>query len=346
MSKPVRIKDIAIKAGVSAGTVDRVLHQRGEVKKETREKIMAIAKELNYKPNVAARILKAPVVYRIAVLLPVPVNEKSFWTKHPVGIANAVESISPYNVEPVFYQFHIQDGDDFNKQTRAIIKNRPDGIIMAPLHRQESIAFCKQLDEIKIPYIFIDTNIDATNCLSYIGEDAVKSGRIAASLIDVMMPVVKDVLIVNIAKSLVNAQHLNSRNQGFLTYFNEAGRNQGLKISVDIPADDEKTVSGKLDHIFSTNKNIGGILVSGARTYVIARYLKASNLNKVLIGYESIGENVEYLNEGVIDFLVSQRPVEQAEKAMHLLIDAIVNKADHPKEVIQPIDIVNKESLV
>ena len=45
--KTVRIKDIALKAGVSIGTVDRVLHNRGEVKAATKEKVLAIAKKLN-----------------------------------------------------------------------------------------------------------------------------------------------------------------------------------------------------------------------------------------------------------------------------------------------------------
>ena len=45
------IKEIAALAGVSRGTVDRVLNDRGAVNPETAEKIRKIAKELDYKPN-------------------------------------------------------------------------------------------------------------------------------------------------------------------------------------------------------------------------------------------------------------------------------------------------------
>ncbi|WP_234408903.1 LacI family DNA-binding transcriptional regulator [Marinilabilia salmonicolor] len=49
--RPVRIKDIAEKANVSIGTVDRVLHNRGEVAKKTKEKVLTIAKEMNYQQH-------------------------------------------------------------------------------------------------------------------------------------------------------------------------------------------------------------------------------------------------------------------------------------------------------
>ena len=49
------IKEIAERAGVSIGTVDRVLHNRGMVSEKTREKIMKIVRELNYQPNQTAQ---------------------------------------------------------------------------------------------------------------------------------------------------------------------------------------------------------------------------------------------------------------------------------------------------
>jgi LacI family transcriptional regulator len=55
-SSKIRIKDIAEKAGVSIGTVDRVLHNRGDVRSETREKILQIVKEMGYTPNLFCQI--------------------------------------------------------------------------------------------------------------------------------------------------------------------------------------------------------------------------------------------------------------------------------------------------
>jgi len=56
MSK-VRIKDIAEIANVSIGTVDRVIHNRGEVSQSTRDRIQNLLREYNYKPDIIASSL-------------------------------------------------------------------------------------------------------------------------------------------------------------------------------------------------------------------------------------------------------------------------------------------------
>ncbi|WP_122646430.1 LacI family DNA-binding transcriptional regulator [Enterococcus mediterraneensis] len=65
----VGIKDIAKAAGVSISTVSYALNGSPKVTEETRKKIMTIAKELNYVPNMAARTLKRQKTKIIGVFL-------------------------------------------------------------------------------------------------------------------------------------------------------------------------------------------------------------------------------------------------------------------------------------
>ena len=51
----IRIKDIAVLAGVSEGTVDRVLHQRGDVSAKSLEAVNKVLEEIKYTPNLMAR---------------------------------------------------------------------------------------------------------------------------------------------------------------------------------------------------------------------------------------------------------------------------------------------------
>lgn len=55
----VTIKQIADLCGVSRGTVDRVINERGNVKPETKEHVLSMAKKLGYKPNPAGKALSA-----------------------------------------------------------------------------------------------------------------------------------------------------------------------------------------------------------------------------------------------------------------------------------------------
>jgi hypothetical protein len=62
---------IAEMAKVSIGTVDRALHGRGGIKESTRQRILQIARQIGYTPNLAARALAvAKASARIGVCMP------------------------------------------------------------------------------------------------------------------------------------------------------------------------------------------------------------------------------------------------------------------------------------
>jgi len=342
----VRIKDIAEKAGVSIGTVDRVLHDRGEVAEKTRKKVLKIADDLQYTPNLAARTLASKKNYTISAIVPRGTVDNIFWNSHIEGIKQAINSLQPFLVSVRFYLFELNNEQEFTNCTRQLLNDGTDAVILAPVLKNEAQDFCLKLDERNIPYAFIDTYIKDTNCLAFIGEDAYQSGRIAASLIDFGLPEDKDILVVNISKNLDNTQHLNSRNQGFLSYFMDAGKNTGLKISVEIPSYSIEDIDAKLDPIFRNNPGIGAVMVSSAKTYSIARYFERRNRRDIiLVGYEVFDKNVLYMKKGYIDFLIRQRPYEQGEKAVEKLFNYLAHKNVPEKKEYQPVDIVNRETL-
>ena len=66
----ITIHDIARRTGLSKGTVDRVLHDRGGVSRKSKEKVMAAIQELGYEPNVYASLLAKGQRHLVAVLIP------------------------------------------------------------------------------------------------------------------------------------------------------------------------------------------------------------------------------------------------------------------------------------
>ena len=62
MGKTYRIKDIAELSGVSTGTVDRILHNRGKVSEEAQKKVEKVLKEIDYHPTVSYTHLTLPTI--------------------------------------------------------------------------------------------------------------------------------------------------------------------------------------------------------------------------------------------------------------------------------------------
>ena len=98
------IKDIARMAGVSAGTVDRVLHNRGDVSPKSKAKVQKVLDEIHYQPNVFAIGLAAKKKYSFLCLIPLCKrllhdNDASF---HELNIR--VETVSRY----IHRKFHVR----------------------------------------------------------------------------------------------------------------------------------------------------------------------------------------------------------------------------------------------
>jgi len=341
-----RIKDIARLAGVSIGTIDRVLHERGEVSPRTREKVRQILKETNYSPNVMARVLKSTKGYHLVSLLPEPSEDNVFWEKHPSGINRAIEELDLFNVTLTQITFDMFNEKDFQNKALNVLNLKPDGVLLAPIFKSESMAFCSALNEIRIPFVFVDGFIENTDFLAYIGEDIYRSGRVAGQLTDIITPEKSDILIVNIARNIQNVHHLNNRMKGFLSFFESSGINKGQKIKITIPDPSSASIKKALNIAFSKNPEIGSIFMSGSKSYLIASYLEEKGFRSVnLIGYDLLDKNIRYLRSGAIRFLIGQRPEEQTYKAVKKLFEFLSLSKLPDKMEYLPVDIITSENV-
>ena len=68
--KNYKIKDIAAMAGVSVGTVDRVLHNRGDVSEKSRKKVEQVLEKILYRPNLLVSSIGVKRKITLAIVLP------------------------------------------------------------------------------------------------------------------------------------------------------------------------------------------------------------------------------------------------------------------------------------
>ena len=90
MQKKIRIKDIAVMAGVSTGTVDRILHNRGNVSESARVAVEKTLKEVNYKPNIHISGLSLKRKYKIVITTPLA-QQGEYWESIRYGTQRAME---------------------------------------------------------------------------------------------------------------------------------------------------------------------------------------------------------------------------------------------------------------
>ena len=131
MHKKITIKDIARMANVSHTTVSRALNNKSRIKNETKEKILAIAKELKYRPNFIARSLVMKKTKTLGLVITNIANP--FYTELAQGIEATVRGLG-YNI--IFCSTH----SDLSTEKHYIDMLRSkgvDGIIFSSAHMDD-----------------------------------------------------------------------------------------------------------------------------------------------------------------------------------------------------------------
>jgi LacI family transcriptional regulator len=331
------IKEVALNAGVSAGTVDRVLHKRGQVSTENIRKVNKIIKKIGYKPNIYARNLVLNKLHNFAALLP-DNKELEYWKASHTGVDKAEEELLSLGVRTTKYLFDPYDPTSFNRQARKLLNCRPDGVLLAPILHEESEVFIKECAERKIPFVYIDSNISEHKPLSFIGQDPGGSGYMAAHLISYGNEK-GNYLIITTAKKNDNHFLFSERIKGFKNYFAELRKDNNILEVNDIEQADvfKRLKSGE----------VNGIFVPNSRAYQTASFLEKNQLKKIrLIGYDLVEKNREYLRKGGIDFLINQNPQEQGYLAVQLLYRNVVLNQEIAPFNFMPLNIIVKENLL
>ena len=339
-SKRTGIKEIARLADVSIGTVDRVIHNRGQVSKKTLKKIRDVMDKTNYKPNFVARVLASKKKPRLVCLIPFHTPENMYWEAPLEGIKKAEKEIADYGVTVSYSLFDQYLPDSFEKKTGDVLSNHTDGVLLAPVFSKQASDFVKKLDSLKIPYVFIDSKLKEANNLSFFGQNSFRSGMLAAKLMEYSCKPKETILIVNIGTEHENIHHTREREEGFKTYFNNTPGKPLHVLNIS-----SENISNRYSLLEIPYTNISGIFATSS-VHIIANYLNHKGKDQItLIGYDLTNDNVTFLEKGIIDFLICQKPREQAFRGIYALFHHIVFEKQIRKNNLMPLDIITRENL-
>ena len=197
-SPNIRIIDIAEMAGVSVGTVDRVIHNRGRVSEENEKKVRAILEKANYQPNLMARSLASKKQYHFLAITP-SFKPGEYWEAISEGIDKAASETEFYNVNVTKLFFDQYDNHTFDAIVRTLFDEEDiDGVLIATLFTDSVVRLSRELDARDIPYVYVDSNIVGEHQLAYFGTESYDAGFIAAKLLMSQLGSHSDILISRI----------------------------------------------------------------------------------------------------------------------------------------------------
>ena len=166
------MKDIARDLNVSVVTVSKVLRNHGDISRETRERVLARMKELNYQPNLAARALVTGRTYSIGLVVPDLVHP--FFAMVAKGIT--------HHLRPKGYGLMISSSEEDPELEKAevsfLLARRVDALILASAQlTPDSVWDC---EEQKVPCVLIDRRFTEVKA-HYVGVDDHTVGKMATA---------------------------------------------------------------------------------------------------------------------------------------------------------------------
>ncbi|HWJ92960.1 MAG TPA: LacI family DNA-binding transcriptional regulator [Flavisolibacter sp.] len=147
---PVNLKKLAEQLSLSVSTVSKAFHNSYDINKQTKDRILALARELNYQPNPLASSLRTQKSRTIAVILPEIAN--SFFTLAINGIESVAQELGYHVLIYLTHEDHLKEV----AFTHHLQSGRVDGVIMS---LSDGTKGCTHLDNLRqkgLPVVFFD----------------------------------------------------------------------------------------------------------------------------------------------------------------------------------------------
>ena len=344
----ITIIDVARKAGVSKGTVDRVVHNRGEVSKKSAEKVRKAIEELQYQPNLYASLLASKKAHVIACLLPI-FTKGEYWEKLNAGFLRGGESVASLNIRTRLFQYDQYDPDSFNKVAEEMLESSPSGVILPPLFKNDTLELVEKLKDAGIPYVYVDTKLEDPDYFAYYGMPMYKSGRLCAYLLTERLPEedVKEVAIVRITRDKTRRSDPTlDRRSGFMdfmdAFFPECRIHQ-----VFIDPNKPESIPAALDAAAAEHPGVRMIVMFNSRIHLISDWLAAHPVEgRRVIGFDDLEKNLDAVRSDIVSVLISEHVEDQTFNAVNVLADYILMyKRPSVRDNYMYMDILTKYNL-
>ena len=345
-SDKIRIKDIAQRAGVSVGTVDRVLHERPNVSKAAREKVEQALAEMDYQPNVYASALAYNKDYTFYCIIPMHESD-AYWDEIEEGVKAATDRRRDFHVTLKLLYYERFNAPTFVKAANECLEQSPDGVIVVPAKLEVTRDLTNELSDRNIPFILLDSYLPDLKPLAFYGQDSFQSGYFAARMLMLIASKEQEIMMMKQLKDgHIGSKQQSNRETGFRHYMRDHFPEIQI-VEVNLPLGGTKEQFGKiLDQFFAEHPHVHHCITFNSKAHLVGEYLQRTNRRNVqIMGYDMVPKNAECVRQGSISFLIAQHAYMQGYACVETLFQAIVLRKEVTAVNYMPIELLTKENI-
>ena len=328
----VTIKQLAELCGVSRGTVDRVLNNRGNVKPEKRDLILATAKKLNYRPDPAGKALiarkKKPTV---GIIL--PSEGIRFFDDVITAMKQAEERYSLFGLQVIW---RLMRGYDVERQVQLLdeLHDKVNALIIDPINQPAIVKKIGKYIADGILVVTLNNDVEKAQHHYYIGPDYLNGGETAGGILHM---IVRGPCRVGVALGSRSVLGHRQRLEGFTSVLKQDPASRIVGIIED--NDDDIYSYERMKQLLVSYPEINALfLASSGGSYGACRAVTALHREKTvtIVAFDTIPTTIDMMKRGVIDVAIYQHPRQQGSVAMRTVYDFLFNgiRPEKPRRIM------------
>lgn len=339
----VTIKEVADLANVSRATVDKVIHHRPGVKKETTERVLTILKELNYQPNLIGQALvnsKNP--HKLGVILTPEYNTYIQYTLK--GIRKAEKEFSNFGIDVIVKMLTSIEPAELISILNEFDTMNISGLALLPIDDKQVKTKINQIAENGTAVVTFNSRLENLSEICFVGQDHFKGGKIAAGLMEKIVSEEEEVGVI------ISSQHLSCHKDRLAGFNSRIAESKVPFHIIDIQENQDRKEDAFRITLEYCNKfpNLKGIYLAGGGITGVASALSLANTkNRIrVVCHDLLPESQSLLKEGVVDFVLGQSGFQQGYQIIKILFNYLV-KEQTPKNRFYeiPVEIITGDLL-
>ena len=332
---------IAELAKVSIGTVDRALHGRGGIKESTRHRILQVARQIGYTPNLAARALSvARASATIGVCMPREIH--FFYDQLWSGVLDEARRIAHIGIGVVYRPVQILGVGD-TEAFEELSQSGVSGIILTAGNPQGLKPLIDAAEEKGIRVVCVSTDSPESRRSCIVCVEPRLNGCLAGELMGKFVPPGSNVAVV---AGMLNTEDHRKKSDGFSEAFPQHCAGGKIFTIIEGHEDEEESFQKTFD-LLRRAPDLAGLYVNTVNCLPVCRALGAHGLaGKVkLITTDLFAEMAPYFHKGIITASIYQQPHRQGQMALRLMADHLTSKVPLPPTVHLSPGVVMSSNL-